>query len=127
MSVVLTNTVRNAKAAAATDLTANGRIRFLTSGGAQVALMSFGPSAFFAPPIAGQSALVGTLVDSFTAAGTIASFEIQSQGETVLITGTVTGLTGGGDIELAQTTFATGDRLEISSLVYTQPATEPTP
>jgi hypothetical protein len=127
MSVVLTNVVRNAKVTAAVGLTANGRIRFLTSGGDVVAQAAFGPSAFFAPPIAGQSVLVGTLVDSFTGAGTIATFEIQSQGEEPLITGTVTGLAGGGDIELPQTNFAIGDRLEVTSLVYTQPATEPAP
>ena len=75
----------------------------------------------------GQTFLSGTLVDSFTGAGTITKFEIETSGQTLLVSGSVSGIGGGGDIELVQTTFATGDRFEVTNIIYTQPDTEPTP
>lgn len=127
MSIVLTDTLRNAKVDAAVSLFTNGRILFLTAADATVAEISFGSGIVFSPAVAGQSFLIGALVDSFTAAGTITKFRIEAAGETSLITGTVTGIGSGGDIELVQTTFNTGDRFEITNIVYTQPATEPAP
>jgi hypothetical protein len=127
MSVTLTTVLRDAKVDAATSLFNTGRILFLTAANAVVVEVSFGPGGFFSPAVAGQSALVGTLVDSFTNAGTITNFRIEAPGETALLTGSVSGLGGGGDIELVQTTFAAGDRFEVLNIVYTQPATEITP
>lgn len=127
MSIVLTDTLRNAKVDAAVSLFTGGRILFLTAADATVAEISFGSGIVFSPAVAGQSFLIGALVDSFTAAGTITKFRIEAAGETSLITGTVTGIGSGGDIELVQTTFNTGDRFEITNIVYTQPATEPAP
>jgi hypothetical protein len=127
MSITLTNTLRDAKVNAAVTLFTGGRILFLTAADAVVAQMTFGPGATFTPAVAGQSFLAGTLVDSFTNAGTITNFRIEAAGETALITGSVSGVGGGGDIELVQTTFETGDRFEVSNIVYTQPATETAP
>lgn len=127
MSIVLTDTLRNAKVDAAVSLFTGGRILFLTAADATVAEIPFGSGIVFSPAVAGQSFLIGALVDSFTAAGTITKFRIEAAGETSLITGTVTGIGSGGDIELVQTTFNTGDRFEITNIVYTQPATEPAP
>lgn len=127
MSIVLTDTLRNAKVDAAVSLFTNGRILFLTAADATVVEIPFGSGIVFSPAVAGQSFLIGALVDSFTAAGTITKFRIEAAGETSLITGTVTGIGSGGDIELVQTTFNTGDRFEITNIVYTQPATEPAP
>jgi hypothetical protein len=125
--ITLTDTLRDAKVNAAVGLFTGGRVLFLTDANAVVAQTILGPGAFFGPAVAGQSFLVGTLVDSFTNAGTITNFRIEAAGETALITGSVSGVGGGGDIELVQTTFATGDRFEVTNVVYTQPATEITP
>lgn len=127
MSITITTTLRDAKVNAAVALFDGGRIKFLTSADAVVAQASFTPGATFTPAVGGQTFLSGTLVDSFTNAGTITKFEIETAGQTRLVSGTVTGVGGGGDIELIQTTFATGDRFEITNIVYTQPDTEPTP
>lgn len=124
MSITLSTALRDAQVNAAVALFADGRVRFLTSADAVVAQMDLGPGAFFSPSVAGQTVLVGTLVDSFTNAGTITKFQIAAAGDTLLISGSVSGVGGGGDIELVQTTFATGDRLEVSNIVYTQPASE---
>lgn len=124
MSITLSTALRDAQVNAAVALFADGRVRFLTSADAVVAQMDLGPGVFFAPAVSGQTALVGTLVDSFTDAGTITKFQIAAAGDTLLISGSVSGVGGGGDIELVQTTFATGDRLEVSNIVYTQPASE---
>jgi hypothetical protein len=127
MSITITDTLRDAKVNAAVGLFAGGRILFLTAANAVVAQTVLGPGVFFTPAVAGQSFLVGTLVDSFTNAGTITNFRFEAAGETALIAGSVSGVGGGGDIELVQTTFAVGDRFEVTNIVYTQPATEPSP
>jgi hypothetical protein len=127
MSIVISTTLRDAKVNAAVALFDGGRIRFLTSADVVVAQASFTPGATFTPAVGGQTFLSGTLVDSFTGAGTIAKFEIETAGQTLLVSGSVSGVGGGGDIELAQTAFSTGDRFEVTNIVYTQPDTEPTP
>jgi hypothetical protein len=124
MSITLTDTIRDAKVNAAVGLFTGGRILFLTTADATVAETTLGPGVFFSPAVGGQSFLVGTLVDSFTNAGTITKFRIETAGETALITGSVSGVGGGGDIELVQTAYNVGDRFEVTNIVYTQPATE---
>jgi len=127
MSIVISTVLRDAKVNAAVALFDGGRIRFLTAADVVVAQASFTPGAAFTPAVGGQTFLSGTLVDSFTNAGTITKFDIETAGETLLLSGSVTGIGGGGDITLVQTTFATGDRFEVTNIVYTQPDTEPTP
>ena len=124
MSIVLSTTVRNSAVNANVALLNAGRIFFLTAGNAVVAQAAFGPGATFAAASSGQSVLSGVLVDSFTDAGTITKFEIRDTSDNVLLSGTVTQTGGGGDIELVTTTFIAGGRLEVSNVVYTQPATE---
>lgn len=121
MTVVLTNTVRNAKVAAAVALMGGGRLGLLTAGDALVADLGFASPAF-TPPSGGQAALTVALVDPFTGAGTVTKFAIEDALGTLLVTGTVTEIGGGGDIEVVDTTFLVGDRVEINSLVYEQPA-----
>lgn len=121
MALTLAGITRNAKVAAATGLMAGGRIRFLTTADAQVAEIAF-PSPAFAAPSGGQAFTSGTLVDPFTGSGTIAKFIIENVGGALLLSGTVSLIGDGGDIELSDVAYASGDRLELTSLSYTQPA-----
>jgi hypothetical protein len=121
MTITLTNTVRNAKVAAATALMSGGRLKLLTAGDALVADLGF-TSPAFTPPSGGQAALTLALVDPFTGAGTVTKFTVENSVGTLLATGTVTEIGGGGDIEIVDTVFIVGDRAEINSLVYEQPA-----
>jgi hypothetical protein len=118
----LTNVLRNAKVVAATGAMNGGRLKLLTSADAVVADIAL-PTPAFLPPSAGQAFTFGTLTDPFTGAGTIAKYRIENASGALLVSGAVTGIGGGGDIELADLDFNSGDRLEISSLGYAQPAT----
>jgi hypothetical protein len=119
---ILSNVLRNIKVTAATNAMNGGRLKFLTAADAVVANIAL-PTPAFLPPSDGQSFTFGTLTDPFTGAGTIAKYRIEAVGGGLLVSGPVTGIGGGGDIELADLDFNSGDRLEISSLGYAQPAT----
>ena len=123
MTFVLANVARNASVSAVTNLASGGVIRFLTSTDTVVASMGFGPSPFL-PPSAGSASLVGPLVDPFTGTGIITKFRIETAADVTVMTGSVTGVGGGGDLELSDTDLSTGDRLEITNIIYTQPASE---
>ena len=121
----LTTLTRNAKVAAATTLMSGGRIKFLTAGSDVVAELALGTPAFSTPG-GGQAALIGPVTDPFTAAGTVASFSIETSAGAVVLTGDVTTTGGGGDIELQDLEYSVGDRLKLDSLVYAQPASQET-
>ena len=123
MTLVLTNAARNAKVAAVNALVSGGVIKFLTAGDAVVASMGFGAVAFL-PPSAGSATLPSPLIDPFTEAGTITKFTIESSTGVIVMSGSVTDIGGGGDLELDNRVLATGDRLEITNIIYTQPASE---
>jgi hypothetical protein len=121
MTVTLANPIRNAKVAAATALMNGGRLKLRTAGNAVVADMAI-PSPAFSVPGGGQANLATPLVDPFTGAGTVTQFTIEDFSGTLLLLGTVTEIGGGGDIEVPDADFSVGDRAEINSLTYLQPA-----
>jgi len=49
-------------------------------------------------------------------------FDIEDRDGTVVLSGTITATSGGGDIELDNTNIASGQTVEITSLTYTAPA-----
>ena len=64
-----------------------------------------------------------TLSDtSADATGTADGFQIKDRNGTVVLSGTVTGLSGGGDIELDNTSIVATQQVDITALTYTAPA-----
>jgi len=79
------------------------------------------PSDWMAAASGGAKALTGTWQDtSADATGTAAHFRIYaSDGTTAHIQGTVTATSGGGDIELQNTSIASGQAITITSFTIT--------
>lgn len=79
------------------------------------------PSDWMAAASSGSKALTGTWQDaSADATGTAAHFRIYaSDGTTAHIQGTVTATSGGGDIELQNTSIAAGQSITITSFTLT--------
>jgi hypothetical protein len=72
------------------------------------------PADFFANAVAGLKQLLGTWQDTAAdATGTAGHFEIV-QGATCHIQGTVTGTGGGGDMEIQNTSIATGQQITVT-------------
>lgn len=121
MAFTLQDLVRNTVVDASTTLMDSGSIEFLTSASLVVATVFFDASSF------GTSSL-GTATanpipnDESTGAGTVTQFRIKNLAGNILSSGSVSVIGGGGDFELSEVDFNTGDRLVINSLTYTQPA-----
>jgi hypothetical protein len=77
------------------------------------------PSDWLAAASAGAKALLGTWQDaSADAAGTAAHFRI-NQGATCHVQGTVTATGGGGDMTVDNTSFASGQQVNITAFTLT--------
>jgi len=61
--------------------------------------------------------------DTVTTTGICDGFQIKNSGGTVILTGTVSTVGGGGDFELSDTAFGAGDIVVINTMTYSQPAT----
>jgi hypothetical protein len=120
MSVVLGTSVRNASANAATALLGGAVLKFLDAGSNVVAEIAI-PAGGFAPAVAGVATLLAPLVDPFTGSGTITTFRIESLASALLVSGSVSVVGGGGDIELSSVTYTAGDTLTLPIVTYTQP------
>jgi len=79
------------------------------------------PSDWLAAAASGSKALAGTWQDtSADAAGTAAHFEIMDSGvATCHMQGTVTATSGGGDMEVDNTTFAAGQQFDVTTFTLT--------
>lgn len=129
MAVTHVTALRNTLADAAVDTLdvgttdATGDLRFLTAADAEVALLNL------ANPAAG-AASSGTA--TFTAptddtnatgnASAVTKFELRSRDNVAQIFGSVTATSGGGDIELSNTTIGAGQTVSVTSLTYSAPA-----
>lgn len=77
------------------------------------------PSDFMAAAASGQKALAGTWEDlTADAAGTAGHFRIK-QGATCHLQGTVTATSGGGDMEIDNTSIAVGQRVTVTTFQLT--------
>lgn len=123
--------VRNAQLDAIESTTGTAAILKIRSGaapatcatadsGTVLATMTL-PSDWMAAASSGSKALTGTWQDTAAdAAGTAAHFRIyDSAGTTCHVQGTVTATGGGGDIELQNTSIATGQAITITSFTIT--------
>jgi len=58
-----------------------------------------------------------------TATGVCDGFSVKNSGGTVILSGNVTLVGGGGSFELSQLEMSSGDLMVISTMTYSQPAT----
>lgn len=119
MAITLENNARNAAADAVCALVDGGIIEFQTSAGAEVATVTFGSPAFGAA-VSGTATANAIAADESTTGGTITQFEAKTSGGVVVFAGTVD--TSGADINLTSLVLAAGERVEVDSFTYTQPA-----
>lgn len=76
----------------------------------------------FGAAAAGVITLAGTpLSNTAGATGTADTFEIRNRDNAVVIDGTVTATGGGGDVEIDNTSIASGQTVELTSLTWTAP------
>ena len=125
MAITHSTAARNAAATAVTDLQdaqspTPGDLRFLTAGAAEVAILPLSDPSI-ASVVAGVATYDAITSDTTTIAGTIDNFELRDGAGTVVISGTVTIIGGGGDIELTSITYANNETIGMSSLTYTAP------
>ena len=101
-----------------------GKIFIQTSGGTEVANLTFANPAFDAAAsgvaASGQSGFV-IISDTDANGGTAAKFELRQGNGTVLVLGSVTATGGGGDITLNSITVSAGQTVALTSLTYTSP------
>jgi hypothetical protein len=128
MAVTLTNAAASEAADAVVDLLDAGSSNTtphllinITANASTVATLEFtGGTAFGAA--SNGVATAGTITDDTNAAGgTAAAFQMVDQDGTVVMDGSVTATSGGGDIELSSVAIGATDTVSISSLTYTQP------
>lgn len=121
MAITLETVARNAACDAVVDLLDGGTLEFQTSGGVEVATLTFGTPAFGAAS-AGTATANAITSDTNATGGTIAKAVLKTSGAAAVVTYTVTATGGGGDIELSSVAIGAGDTVSVSSLTYTQPA-----
>lgn len=119
MAITLNDIARNAAADAVCGLLDGGTIEFQTSGGVEVATVTFGTPAFGAAT--GGTATANAIdADASVTGGTTTQFVAKTSGGAPVFSGTVG--TSGADINITSTTMAATERLELDSFTYTQTA-----
>jgi len=129
MALVHDTAIRNSLADLVVDAIdagagANGRIEFQTSANVQVSTLAFAAPAF-GDAANGTATANPIITDTNATGGVVAKFVIYDEPTTagnVILSGTVTAIGGGGDIELTSTLIAPGDSVAIDSLTYTASA-----
>ena len=123
MAVTHSNAAKSAAADAVLGLLdvgsgANGLLELQTSGGVEVATLDLSDPAFGAA--SDGVATANSIADDANATGgTIAQFELQNKDGTGVVFGSVTLVSGGGDIEMSSVVIGAGDTVRVTSLQYT--------
>jgi len=130
MAITLESTPLNAAVDAVAALFDGGSIEFLDGATVLVALTlaadvfpgatagSTDATLSSNPPY-GNVVVVGVV----TATGTCDGFRVKNSGGTVILTGSVSTVGGGGSFELSSVDFGVGDTVVVSTMRYSQPAT----
>jgi hypothetical protein len=120
MAVTHSNAARSAAANAVVDLLdvgGAGTLRFLTSGDAVVATLTFSATAFGAASD-GVATAAEITPDTNAVGGTVAKWEARNNANAMVFAGSAASPTGG-DINLSSLTVGESDTVSISSLTYT--------
>lgn len=130
MAITLESTPLNAAVDAVAALFDGGSLEFLDGATVLVALTlaadvfpgatagSTDATLSSNPPY-GNVVVVGVV----TATGTCDGFQVKNSGGTVILTGSVSTVGGGGSFELSSVDFGVGDTVVVSTMTYSQPAT----
>jgi hypothetical protein len=130
MAITLESTPLNAAVDAVAALFDGGSLEFLDGATVLVALTlaadvfpgatagSTDATLSSNPPY-GNVVVVGVV----TATGTCDGFRVKNSGGTVILTGSVSTVGGGGSFELSSVDFGVGDTVVVSTMRYSQPAT----
>lgn len=102
--------------------TGSGTATLVIKDGATVLATINLPNPAFGAASSGVITLGSTSAATATGTGTADSFDIEDRDGTVVVSGSVTATSGGGDIELDNTSVTSGQSVEITSLTYTAPA-----
>jgi len=125
MALTLETPVRNACADAIDgEIGAAGYLEFQTGAQVEVATITFGTPSF-GTAAAGVITMTGQPLQDTNAtgnAGDIDAFQIFTSGVVLKITGTVTLVAGGGDIEMSSLAVAATDTVELTTFSITVPA-----
>ena len=101
-----------------TNLT--GQIEFQTAGSVEVATNPYADPAYGAS--SSGIATANAIADDTSATGGVTTkYESQDRDETAIVLGSVTGVSGGGDIELSSTTVPALGTVQITSMTYEAP------
>ena len=126
MAVTHPTTVRNILADTVVDRIdlgpAAGRLIMQTSGGSNLATLTFSDPAFGASSGGVAAASAITSSSNATSAGTIAKAILQDSSNVLVCSCSVTATGGGGDITLNSVIVSDLQEVSISSLTYTAPA-----
>jgi len=112
---------RNGLADYVVDQLNSGTLEIQTSGGTEVATLTFGATAF-GDATGGTATANAITKDSSATGGTAARAQFKTSGGTAIVQCSVTATGGGGDITLSTVTIAATDEVSISSLTYSAPA-----
>lgn len=80
------------------------------------------PASAFDAAVAGVAEKAGTWSATAGASGTAGWFRFRDTGDNVRMDGSITGTSGGGDIELDDTAIVSGGTVTITAFTITQPA-----
>lgn len=117
----LSTTARNTSVNSVTALLNNGDIKFQTSGGNEIAICTFGATAFSAA--SNGKATANAIADDTSAlAGTVATGLLRDSSHNPVITCTCTGQGGGGDFIFTSLVIGAGDTVSVTSLTLEQKA-----
>jgi len=126
MALTHSTTIRNALADLVVDAIdsgstdATGDLQFGTAGLAIVlATLTFSATAFGAAANGTATANAITADTNAAATGTAADFRIRDLDNNEILSGSVSNVGGGGDIQLSSTNINAGDTVSITSLTYT--------
>lgn len=130
MAITLENTPLNAAVDAVAVLFDGGSLEFL-DGATVLASVTLAADVFPGATAGSTDATLastppyGNVVATgvATGTGTCDGFRVKNSGGTVILTGSVSIVGGGGSFELSSLSFGTGDTVVISTMTYSQPAT----
>ncbi len=120
--MILQDNARNAAVNGVTPLWSGGTIEFYNSATPGTIIVTVSsPSPAFASAASGSAAANAVPEATATASGVVDSYTVKTSGGVPVCSGTV-GTTAGFDFVFTDTTFNIADRLQITGITYTQPA-----
>ena len=121
--MILQDNARNASVNGVTPLWNGGTIVFKTAEGTTIVTVTVGVSAFPSATGGVSTALQVSFAEATAvASGVVTQYNVFTSGSVLVCTGSVGLALSGEDFIFTDTTFNVSDRLQITGITYTQPA-----